>query len=179
MKAAQKPLLQHDHQLKAVAVSSTDQTTSSFGSDEFHRSMRWSIVAAKVNACLNDRLLFVSGVAFVYAIFGVFYIVQGLTLDPNPTLVAKVLAQCSQVAGGLASNCGATEVVVDDQRYSCPPSLSLPPPGFLQALHTYAINFPTFIIFPTQNIHSLAFPVLILCSRIVIRDPHLPVFSGF
>jgi hypothetical protein len=151
MKAAQKPLLQHDHQLKAVAVSSSDQTTSLFGSDEFHRSMRWSIVAGKVNACLSDRLLFVSGLAFVYAILGVYYTIQGLILDPNPTLVTKVMAQCSQVAGGLASNCGAIEVVVDEQRYSCPPTLSLPSPGFLQALHTCAIGFSSYTIFPTQN----------------------------
>jgi hypothetical protein len=118
---AQQPLL------SSVSVN-TASADSSTAPPEFHQAMRWSIVTAKVTAAIEHRQSFLLGAGFVFFTAVLFYAVNAITLYPQTELANQILSQCSPVRGGADPQdaCIAQQVVVADQRYQCPASVTIP-----------------------------------------------------
>ena len=88
----QQPLL-----TSIAAGGSADATPA------FHASMRASIVSAKVTACIQDRLAFLSGTGFLYLIAALYFALLAFQYEPEPDLVQRI-SQCSKIDGGSDPN---------------------------------------------------------------------------
>jgi hypothetical protein len=118
--ATQQPLLS--------SVSINNETSDATPPPEFHQAMRWSLLTAKVNAAIEHRQSFLLGVGFVFLTAMLYFIVIAITVLPRPDLVNTFTSQCMPVPGGSdpQNACIAQQVVVSDQRYFCPSSVTVP-----------------------------------------------------